>query len=105
MELSKKCLEIKGLNNYLNKFPKELLQAKIIHGFLQKRHKSTVETFQKRWYFLISPRPLNQANYNTDESPFDENGLPPNILFDTLYYFKLENENDRSEYVGKIELM
>ena len=105
MELSRKCLEIKGINNFLDKFPKELLETRIIYGFLQKKHKSTIEVFQKRWYFLISPRPLNQANYNSDEKSLDEKILPHNFLFDTLYNFKVESDIDRSESIGKIELM
>lgn len=88
----------------LEKFPKDLIDSRIIYGFLQKRHKSTVEVFQKRWYFLISSRPLNKSQYDLDDQVLEEGLLPQNIQFDVLYYYKVDSENDRTESVGKIEL-
>ena len=81
-----------------------MIESRIIYGFLQKRHKSTVEIYQKRWYFIISTRPLNLANYHDDGASLDDKLLPTTLSFDTLFYFKVESENDRSEAVGKIEL-
>jgi hypothetical protein len=103
-ELSRKCLDLKGLSLFLDKLPKDLVESRIIYGFLKKSHKSTPDLFQKRWFFLISPRPLTDSTYDIDESILDEIMLPPEINFDCLYYYKAECENDRSEAVGKIDL-
>jgi hypothetical protein len=74
-------------------------------GFLNKRHKSSVENYQKRWLFLISSRPLYEKEYNIDDFSLEEKILPSFLTFDYIYYYKVENEKDSSEAVGKINLM
>jgi hypothetical protein len=47
-----------GLGTYLNGFPKEFAQARIIYGQLAKRTKGRIKSFVKRWFLLISAKSL-----------------------------------------------
>jgi hypothetical protein len=87
LELSKKAIFLKfsrGLNIQLPE-----IQSRIYYGFLEKNKK-------KRWLFLISQRPLSDRNYEIDDNMLDDNKIPKNISYDTLYIFHVENENDDS---------
>lgn len=77
----------------------------MMYGFLLKRHKSTVEIYQKRWHFLISARPLNDIGYENDDFSLEEKILPSFLNFDSIYYYKVDSDSDNSEAVGKISLM
>ena len=55
---------------------------------------------------------LNEYNYKKkrnsdvdDEEILSENALPPWMQSDVLYYFKFENKDDDSEYIGIIEII
>jgi hypothetical protein len=104
LELSKKCLQLKGISKHLSSIKKEILESRIHYGFLQKRHKAKIEYFQKRWFFLISSRPLTDFGYDNDDYILEERVLPSFLMFDTLYYFECENENDTSEAKGNYSL-
>lgn len=65
------------------------IQSRMYYGFLEINKK-------KRWLFLISPRPLSDRNYELDDMMLEDNKIPKNIIFDTLYYFQVENESDDS---------
>ena len=73
-------------------------------GFLQKSHKAIVEYYQKRWFFLISSRPLTDFGYDNEDYTLEEKVLPSFLMFDTLYYFECESENDNSESQGNFVL-
>ena len=103
--MSKKALVAKSIKKHLANIPAEVLESRIIFGFLLKRHKSTVEIYQKRWHFLISPRPLNDRGYENDDYSLEDKILPSFLNFDQIYYYKFESENDSSECVGKLNLM
>ena len=70
-----------------------------------KRHKSTVEIYQKRWHFLISSRPLSDLEYENDDYSLEDKILPSFLNFDVIYYYKVENENDFSSSIGTVNLM
>lgn len=88
----------------MNSLSKELQESRIIYGFLEKRHKSSMELYQKRWCFLISSRPLTEEGYENDDIQLEDNILPSFLIFDTIFYYKYKNENDDSEAKGKIPL-
>ena len=88
----------------MNSLGKELQESRIIYGFLEKRHKSSMELYQKRWCFLISSRPLTEEGYENDDIQLEDNILPSFLIFDTIFYYKYKNENDDSEAKGKIPL-
>jgi hypothetical protein len=101
LELSKKAISLKiskGLNIQLPE-----IQSRIYYGFMQKKHKKDY-LFQKRWFFIISSRPLTDNNYDNDDTMLDEVKIPKSLTFDTLYYFHMENENDDSQSKGNILL-
>ena len=104
LENSKKCLTAKGIAKHLSKLSSETQESRIIYGFLEKRHKSSMELYQKRWCFLISSRPLTEMGYENDEIQLEENILPSFLNFDTIYYYKYSGESDNSESAGKIAL-
>ena len=85
--------------------PIDLQEKIILFGFLEKRHKSTtMEIYQKRWCFLISARPLIDKHYETDNFQVEDSILPSGLLFDNIYYFKFDNDNDITEAKGRIAL-
>jgi hypothetical protein len=93
LELSKKAIFLKfsrGLNIQLPE-----IQSRMYYGFLERKK-------HKRWFFIISTRPLSDRNYETDDTILDDNKIPKNIAFDTLYYFQVDNENDDSPAQGNI---
>ncbi len=98
-------ISAKGIKRHLENIPSEIIDSRMICGFLHKRPKSSVENYQKRWVFLISSRPLNEKEYDTDDFSLEEKILPSFLMFDNIYYYKVENEKDSSEAVGKINLM
>ena len=64
------------------------------------------DSFNKKWFFILSERPLYNEYYNNNNLT----DLEPNILkdwlkFDNLYFFKCDkNDHDNSGYFNKIEL-
>lgn len=105
LNLSMKLITIKGIKKHIVNIPSELIESRMIFGFLHKRHNSTVEIYQKRWHFLISSRPLNDIDYENDDISLEEKILPSFIQFDHIYYYKVEDENDSSEAIGNISLV
>ena len=102
LSISKELLESKGINDLLNlEDPK--IKCRVHYGFLFKHHK-THEYFQKRWFFIFSPRPLFDDLYDKDEITFDEKKLKDWIKYDTLYYFKFKNDEKESDSLGSLEL-
>lgn len=104
-DLSHKCLSLKNISK--DNFPDlsdQHIKDRIQYGFLEKRHKSKLEFYQKRWVFLTSSRPLNDYAYEADEESLEHNILPNWMDFDILYYFKAENEEDKSESRGSLNL-
>lgn len=87
--------------NNINNLSKSLQDSRIISGFLYKRHKSRIEIYQKRWCFLISPRPLTSENKN-DDIQLDDKILFNNFSFDNLFYYKFDNHS--FDFRGKIPL-
>lgn len=57
--MSEKALVTKGLQNYLKTINEKQLKSRVIYGFLKKRGKGKMKSFQSRWFFLLSSRPLN----------------------------------------------
>ena len=103
-DLSKKCLQLKGIIKHFANIKKEILDCRMHYGFLQKRHKATIEYYQKRWFFLVSSRPLTDFGYDNDDFTLEEKVLPSFLMFDTLYYYECENEQDTSEAKGNYNL-
>ncbi|KAL4465713.1 hypothetical protein ABPG72_012395 [Tetrahymena utriculariae] len=88
--LIQKC----GLIDHVNpESPK--YQNRILCGFLHKRSKGKVKYFMKRWFILISAKPLSSEYF--DEEILQETDLPPWMELDTLYQFKIESK----ENIGK----
>jgi len=104
-ELSKKMLATKGIEKHFRNVPKTFLESRMAHGFLGKRHKSNFEKYQRRWFFLVSSRPLTDKGYENDDQVLEEKVLPSFLSFDIIYYYKVENENDNSEKAGDIPLL
>ena len=58
--LSERALTTKGLWNYLKTIKQQSLRSRLMYGFLKKRGKGKMKSFQKRWFIMISSRPLNR---------------------------------------------
>ena len=102
-ELSNQILEEKGITNLINiKDPK--IKTRIHHGFLYKKHKAH-DYFQKRWFFILSSRPLFDKEYIQDDLDLDPKKQKEWIKFDTLYYFKYQNKPEFKENLGGLEMV
>jgi hypothetical protein len=77
------------------------IKNRIQYGFLFKNHKNDF-IFQKRWFLLMSSRPLNDFDYEKDENMIFKN--PSGIVLDTLYYYTFEDDFDDSKAKGDIPL-
>ena len=97
-ELSLKALKLK-LKTLNPEVPD--IKTRIQFGFLLKKHKNDL-VFQKRWFFLISTRPVIDLEYERDESMIFKN--PTGILLDTLYYYTFDVDTDDSKAKGDIAL-
>lgn len=78
---------------------KSILEKRLICGYLHKKGQKQNTKFQKRWFMLISSKPLFNDSQK-DEQIISENQLPPKIELNTIYYYKYDNENDNSESKG-----
>jgi len=101
---SEKCLEVKNIRSQLN-FDDPVIKANTCYGFLEKKKKKgLIDSYQKRWLFIISGRPLNYKDYEVNENNLDASALPWWMKFDTLYYYSFDDDNDSSEHKGLIEM-
>jgi hypothetical protein len=96
-----KCLEKKNLKSIFDFNDKNLLKY-MCFGFLFKK-KDKLKN-QKRFFFLISSRPVSNNDYKQDNVNLESSTLPCWMNFDTLYYYKFENELDDSKQKGEISL-
>ena len=102
-KLSTNLLKAKGIDKLINlKDPK--INTRIYYGFLYKRHKIH-DYFQKRWFFIFSPRPLFDNYYLEDEVDLDQKKQKDWLKFDSLFYFKYEDKEENSENLGSLELV
>ena len=83
-----------------------MIKSNICYGFLDKKKQGglLLDSIQKRWLFIISSRPLNDTNYETNDNNLDPSALPWWLKFDTLYYYRFEDNNDQSEARGAIDI-
>lgn len=103
--LSERALVDKGMISYLNNIDKDLLKPRIKYGFLNKRSAGKVKFFEKRWFFMISSRPLDTANFLNDPRSLDETLIPPLLELDTLYYYIMGKAGDLSGQCGEIKTL
>lgn len=75
VETSEQLLEKTGIKQYLNKMPSEFINNRICYGYLGKRSKGKIKYFQKRWFFLISAKPVVTLDTYTDEKILDESQM------------------------------
>jgi hypothetical protein len=102
---SKNLLNIKGINNYID-LTDTKIRSRICYGFLDKKKPNDlIEIYQKRWFFLISSKPLTNLGQANDELTLDENSIKDKKLkFNVLYYYKVDSKTDNSEPRGEINL-
>ena len=96
-------LKKKSLKSYLSDINKEVLDKRIIMGFLYKKGQKQNTKFQKRWFILISSKPLF-SNEEVDENIIKESQLPPKIELDTMYYYQYDYEGDSTGPKGSIPM-
>jgi hypothetical protein len=51
-------LEMIGLNDYIKRMQVDFITNRMICGYIGKRSKGKVKFFQKRWFLIISAKPL-----------------------------------------------
>ncbi len=111
---SERALITKGIMRYIQEVEDvEVLKSRMIYGFLNKRSKGNIKYYQTRWFFLISSRPLVRKHkypkfskeYQKDDEILWEKYIPPSWDFDTIYYFKMDSEDDDSDALGSISTL
>lgn len=93
----------KGLKKNLEEIPDAILSPRMIIGFLQKKGQKQTSKFQKRWFFLVSSKPIFNDS-QLDEQIIQKLQLPPRIELDTLYYYTYDSEGDTTEKKGAIRM-
>lgn len=111
-------LKAKGLasckDRIAKKFGVNVWDARACTGWLQKKGGGiggVGTSFTKRWFILVSSRPLRdprpknqQKDYYGDGLILSSSFLPNWMEFDVIYYFGMDKEHDRSKFRGKIEI-
>lgn len=101
--LSNQLLEKKGITKLVN-INDQKIQIRTHYGIMHVKQK-TNDSFNKRWFFIFSPRPLYNEYYNYYISDLEANKQKEWLKYDTLYFFKYDKtENDNSGFFNKIEL-
>lgn len=88
--LSKECFEKKGWSKKLKMTDKKI-ECRVFHGMLFKKRKGSIDVLQKRWFIIVSSRPLTDFGYDNDEEVIDSSKIPSFAEFDTLYYYKADD--------------
>lgn len=96
-------LRKKGLKKNLEDIPYAILMPRMILGYLHKKGQQQTSKFQKRWFFLISSKPIFNDS-QLDEQIIEDKQLPPKIELDTLYYYSYDGEGDTTERKGAIRM-
>ena len=103
MKLNDKLIKSKGIDLIIN-VSKPEIKSRIYSGFLYKHHKAH-DYFQKRWFFLISSRPLKDKLYEKDDMSLEPSRYQKDwIKFDKLFYFKYEKEKEPSGPIDGLDL-
>jgi len=97
-------LKKKSLKTYFSDINKEVLEKRCIMGFLYKKGQKQNTKFQKRWFILISSKPLFSKE-EADENIIKESQLPPKMELDTIYYYQYDFEGDASGPKGSIPMV
>lgn len=97
-----RILTLKGITDFTDKLDPKVVQSRLCVGFLSKKGKNNITRYQKRFFVLISAKPLN--NEIKDDIILTENDLPPWLELETIYYFHCKHDEDKSPFVGKIAL-
>lgn len=77
----------------------------MLFGFLKKQGRQQFTYWHTRWVFLISQRPLDKEAYVIDSDYIGDGNLPALIEFNTLYYYRMNDENDDSIAKGEIKAL
>ena len=101
---SDKLLDLKGIRKLLKAIPSNGLKTRIKYGFMTKKSKYNSIISQKRWFFIISSRPLSTKDQLSDEDTYNDSYLPPSLSFDTLYYYSAEDDHDTSAAKGELSM-
>lgn len=96
-------LKKKSLKSYFSDIAKDVFEKRSIMGYLYKKGQKQNTKFQKRWFILISSKPI-YSNQETDEAIIKESQLPPKMELETLYYYEYDFEGDASGPKGSIPM-
>ncbi|CAK57824.1 unnamed protein product (macronuclear) [Paramecium tetraurelia] len=100
---NEKMLELIGLKEFIKNMNEQFVYQRMIYGYLGKRSKGKVKYFQKRWFILVSAKPL-YSDYN-DEKILQESQLPPWLELDTITYFKQKEEGKPPKAKGDVKML
>lgn len=85
------------IGNYFKNRSREILENRMIYGFLHKKTNFTIsKSFKKRWFLLVSAKSLGQQ----DSIILSETDFPPWMDSDTLYYYKQSNHPEMAPRKG-----
>ncbi|CAD8207552.1 unnamed protein product [Paramecium octaurelia] len=100
---NEKMIELVGLKEFIKNMNEQFIYQRMMYGYLGKRSKGKVKYFQKRWFILVSAKPL-YSDYN-DEKILQESQLPPWLELDTITYFKQNEDGKPPKAKGDVKML
>jgi len=97
-----RILDLKGIKPFIDKLDPRVVKSRLCMGFMSKKGKNNITRYQKRFFVLISSKPLSIGL--TDDIILKEEDLPPWFELETIYYFQCKNNDDSSPFIGKISM-
>lgn len=97
-----RILDLKGIRSFIEKLDPKVVKSRLCMGFMSKKGKNNITRYQKRFFILISAKPLSEGL--KDDIILNEEDLPPWLELETIYYFQCKNNDDSSPFIGKISL-
>ena len=105
---SKQLLEVNDISKLINiDDPKVIMRMH--YGFMYKKQKSH-DIYNKRWFFIFSPRPLFNDYILKEENDLEQKKQKDWLKFNVLYYFKYDRDKQDAEsgqnyYDNEIEMV
>ena len=101
-ESSSAFLKSKGIDKLID-LTQPKINTRFYHNFISIKNSDT-DQFQKKWFILLSPRPLFDKYYMEDDTDLDPKIQKDWLKFDTIYYFRCESNDDSSKNYETINL-
>ncbi|KRX01905.1 hypothetical protein PPERSA_05744 [Pseudocohnilembus persalinus] len=99
IEVNDSISKAKGILDFLETFPDEVLEGKVLSGVLMKKRNDKISKGPKlRWMFLFLQKSLNGLDHGNQINSLDN--FPSWMDLNTIYYFKFDPEEPSKDVTG-----